>query len=55
MGLSNQSGGEQGVAIAGALLNNAVYEEIGYLCLGATISIALLCIAFARHIRIGGG
>ncbi len=55
MGLSNQSGGELGEAIAGALLINAVYEEIGYLCLGATTISALLCIAFARHTRIGGG
>ena len=55
MGLSNQSGGVLGVAIAGALLASAGYEAIGYLCLGATIVSALLCIAFARHLRIGGG
>lgn len=55
MGLSNQTGGVLGGAIAGALLANAGYGAIGYLCLGVTILSGLLCVAFARHLRIGDG
>ena len=55
MGLSNQSGGVLGAAIAGVLLFKVGYEAIGYLCLGATIVSALLAGVFGRHLRHGSG
>ena len=55
MGLSNQSGGVLGGAIAGALLANVGYEAIGYLCLGVTILSALLASIFGRSLRRSGG
>ena len=49
MGVSNQSGGALGAAIAGAMLANAGYAGIGYMCLGATIVSALLTSLFGRQ------
>ena len=51
MGLSNQSGGVLGAAVAGGLLATAGYEGIAYLCLGATIASALMACLFGRHLR----
>ena len=50
MGLSNQSGGVLGAAVAGALLASTGYEGIGYLCLGVTIASALMAGLFGRQV-----
>ena len=55
MGLSNQSGGMLGGAIAGALLASIGYEAIGYLCLGVAIVSALIAAVFSRQLRRGSG
>ena len=55
MGLSNQSGGVLGGAIAGVLLANLGYGAIGYLCLGATVFSALIATAFGSKLRQGRG
>ena len=55
MGLSNQSGGVLGAAVAGGLLASAGYEGIAYLCLGATIASALMACLFGRHLRPDSG
>lgn len=55
MGLSNQSGGMLGGAIAGALLASIGYEAIGYLCLGVAIVSALIAAVFSRRLRRGDG
>ena len=49
MGISNQSGGALGAAIAGAMLANAGYGGIGYMCLGATMVSALMTSLFGRQ------
>ena len=49
MGLSNQSGGALGAAIAGALLASTGYGGIGYLFVGATIASALMTGLFGRE------
>ena len=49
MGFSNQSGGALGAGIAGALLASAGYLGVGYMCLGATITSALLTGLFGRQ------
>ena len=55
MGLSNQTGGALGAAIAGALLASTGYEGIGYMCLGVTIASALAAGLFGRNLRRGAG
>ena len=55
MGLSNQSGGMLGGAIAGALLASIGYEAIGYLCLGVAAVSALIAAVFSRQLRRGNG
>ena len=55
MGLSNQSGGVLGVAIAGGLLASTGYGGIAYLCLGATVVSVLMAVLFGRQLRIGSG
>ena len=55
MGLSNQSGGVLGAAVAGGLLASAGYEGIAYLCLGTTIASALMACLFGRHLRPDSG
>ncbi len=54
MGLSNQSGGALGAAIAGGLLAGAGYWGIGYLCLGVTMASALITALLGRELRLGG-
>ena len=53
MGLSNQTGGALGAAVAGALLASAGYGGIGYLCLGVTIASTLMAALFGRNLRRG--
>ena len=55
MGLSNQSGGMLGGAIAGALLASIGYEAIGYLCLGVSTVSALIAAVFGSQLRRGSG
>ncbi len=55
MGLSNQSGGAIGAAIAGGLLASTGYGGIGYMCLGVTIVCALASVLFGTHLRRGTG
>ena len=55
MGLSNQTGGAMGAAIAGALLASTGYGGIGYLCLGVTLFCAMMAALFGRHLRRGSG
>ena len=55
MGLSNQTGGALGAAIAGALLASAGYGGIGYMCLGVTVASALMAALFGRNLRRGSG
>jgi predicted MFS family arabinose efflux permease len=55
MGLSNQTGGVLGAAIAGALLASAGFGGIGYFCLGVTVACGLLATLFSRHLRRGDG
>ena len=55
MGLSNQSGGALGAAIAGVLLANLGYAGIGYLCLAVTVACALLTPLFGRQFGEAAG
>ena len=55
MGLSNQSGGMLGGAIAGALLANVGYEAVGYMCLGASVASAAIASLCGRQLRRDGG
>ena len=55
LGLSNQTGGALGAAIAGALLASTGYGGIGYMCLGATVASALLAVLFGGNLRRGMG
>jgi predicted MFS family arabinose efflux permease len=55
IGLSNQSGGTLGAAIAGALLANTGYGGIGYLCLGVTIASALMAGLFGKQFAENAG
>ncbi len=55
MGLSNQTGGVLGGAIAGALLASTGFTGIGYFCLGVTVACGLIAILFGRHLRRGEG
>ena len=55
MGLSNQSGGMLGGAIAGALLANVGYEAVGYMCLGASVASAATAFLCGRQLRRDGG
>ncbi len=55
MGLSNQTGGALGAAIAGALLASTGYGGIGYMCLGVTIASALIAGLFGKNLRRGVG
>ena len=55
MGLSNQSGGALGAAIAGALLAGTGYAGIGYLCLGATIASGLMTPLFGKQFGEAAG
>ena len=55
MGLSNQSGGVLGAAIAGLLLASRGYGGVGYMCLAVTIFSAVMAFLFGRHLRRGSG
>ena len=55
MGLSNQTGGALGAAIAGALLASTGYGGLGYMCLGVTTVSALVALLFGRNLRRGVG
>ncbi len=55
MGVSNQTGGAMGAAIAGALLASAGYAGIGCLCLGVTLFCAVMTALFGRNLGRGGG
>ena len=55
MGVSNQTGGVVGAAIAGAILAGAGYVGIGYFCLAVTIFSGLAALLFGRNLRIGSG
>ena len=49
VGLSNQSGGMFGAALAGLLLAQVGFHGIGYMCLGVTIASALMTGVFGRR------
>ncbi len=51
MGLSNQSGGAIGAALAGGLLASTGYGGIGYMCLGVTVACAVVSVIFGGHMR----
>ena len=55
LGMSNQTGGVLGAAIAGALLASSGFGGIGYFCLGVTVACGLMTAVFGRHIRPGAG
>ena len=55
MGLSNQTGGVLGAAIAGVLLASTGYEGIGPMCLIVTVSSGVLVALFGRNLRRGNG
>lgn len=55
MGLSNQSGGVFGAAIAGGLLASTGYGAIGYMCLGVTLVCGLVSVLLGGHMRRGTG
>ncbi len=55
MGLSNQSGGALGAAIAGVLLASLGYAGIGYLCLAVTVACALMTPLFGRQFGESAG
>ena len=55
MGLSNQSGGAIGAALAGGLLASTGYSGIGYMCLGVTVVCAVVSVIFGSHMRRGTG
>ena len=50
MGLSNNSGGAFGAAVAGAILASSGYDGIAYLCLGAAIVSVLMAVLFGRQL-----
>ena len=55
MGLSNQTGGALGAAIAGVLLASTGYVGIGYFCLTVTIFTAVVVFLFGRNMgRVSG-
>ena len=55
MGLSNQSGGALGAAIAGVLLASLGYAGIGYLCLGMTVASGLMTPLFGKQFGEAAG
>ena len=55
MGLSNQTGGVRGAAIAGVLLASTGYGGIGPMCLIVTVSSGVLVALFGRNLRRGNG
>ena len=55
MGVSNQTGGVVGAAIAGAILAGTGYVGIGYFCLAVTLFSGLAALLFGRNLRIGSG
>lgn len=55
MGLSNQSGGFVGAAIAGGILATSGYGGVGYMCLAVTLFSAAAAVLFGRHLRRGSG
>ena len=55
MGLSNQTGGALGAAMAGAILAGSGYEGIGYMCLGVTLASAVVAVMFRGNLRRGSG
>ncbi len=55
MGLSNQTAGALGAAMAGALLAGTGFIGIGYMCLAVTIVSGILAALFGKHLRRGDG
>ena len=55
LGVSNQTGGVVGAAIAGAILAGAGYVGIGYFCLAVTLFSGLMALLLGRNLRIGSG
>ena len=55
MGLSNNSAGMLGAAVAGGILATSGYDGIAYLCVGAAAVSVLMAVVFARHLRINRG
>lgn len=55
MGLSNQSGGFLGAAIAGAILAASGYGGVGFFCLAVTVFSALMALLVGKHLRQGTG
>ena len=51
MGLSNQTGGTLGAAIAGALLASTGFSGIGYMCLAVTVASGIMAAVFGGHLR----
>ena len=51
MGLSNQTGGVLGAAMAGALLASTGFAGIGYMCLAVTAASGVLAALLGRHLR----
>ena len=55
MGISNQTGGVLGAAVAGVLLASSGFSGIGYMCLAVTILSGFMAALFGRHLRRGDG
>ena len=55
VGLSNQSGGMFGAALAGLLLANVGFQGIGYMCLGLTVVSALMTGVVGRRFAESAG
>ena len=55
VGLSNQSGGMVGAALAGLLLANVGFQGIGYMCLGLTVLSALMTGVVGRRFAESAG
>ena len=53
LGLSNQTGGALGAAIAGALLASTGFGGIGWFCLGVTVVCLIIAVIFGRHLGKG--
>ena len=51
LGLSNQSGGFVGAAIAGVILATSGFAGIGYMCLAVTAASGVLAAPLGRHLR----
>ena len=51
LGLSNQSGGFVGAAIAGVILATSGFAGIGYMCLAVTAASGVLAALLGRHLR----